>query len=73
MVFVITVGTKVQGKLGHFLPIETNAGQRKARQMRGEIFGTVLKSLPAEQWRIYWTSVGKSDNHKKTILKFVAD
>ena len=46
MVFVITVGTKVQGKFGGFLPIEgTNAGQRKARKVRSAIFGTVLKSL----------------------------
>ena len=67
MVFKVTLGSKVSGKYGPFLPLDqacdTNSRKRK-RRTRAALKGVVIKSLPNGIWRVYWGDTNRSSVHK---------
>ena len=73
MVFAITVGCKVKGSFGNLSPLVNNdAGSTKKRKRRKReiLIGTVVKSLPDKQWRVYWDDIGRSSDHNPKTLDF---
>ena len=66
MVFNITVGSKVFGPFGQFLPLQP--GQKKRR--RSTIHGVVVESRPNSMWRIYWTCIRRTADLKTRGLNY---
>ena len=67
MVFKVTIGSKVSGRHGPFLPLDpacgTNSTKRK-RRMRALLTGVAIRSLPNSAWRVCWSDVDHSSDHK---------
>ena len=74
MVFSITVGAKVEGRFGDFLPLSaaklTNG--KEMRRMQAVLKGVVLKSLPAKKWQVFWNNIGQTSDHRKNTLKYMS-
>ena len=71
MPFKVTLGCKVKGRFGVLqdtavaVPSDSADGNKKRkRRVRAYIFGTVIKSLPNQHWRILWHDVNKIADHK---------
>ena len=61
MFFSITVGAKVEGRFGDFLPLSAAqlTSGAKIRRIQAVLKGVVVKSLPAENGEYFGTTLDK--------------
>jgi hypothetical protein len=83
----IVVGCRVQARIGPFVRDErilsshspgvdveepSNKKARAVRRSRTVFHGTVVSSVPAQQWRVYWDEIGKTSDHTHGNLKVLS-
>ena len=74
MFFSITVGAKVEGRFGDFLPLSAAqlTSGAKIRRIQAVLKGVVVKSLPAKKWQVFWNSVGGTSDHREHTLQYMS-
>ena len=68
MVFKVTLGCTVSGRVGPLVYAHPNAKKRT----RTLYYGTVVETIPNNLWRVFWHDLQLTSNHRPKELGFIS-